>query len=349
MRRSSSSIRAGWLILVLAGLLGLAAQAAQAEAVDDGASLMSQDQRAQIAEHHGYLLQDYDIDYRVVTAEDVGDISHFAVLRFAELGVGEASATGRGLLLVIDPAQDRVRLEVGYVLEGVFPDAFIAYVEHRQMVPFFPADRVADGILAATELVVTRAQRAAANAGFDGEVWMAGSGGGGATADADIGQGWTNAANDANAGESSEASATAAGPSPEITLGRYLSAMESRNGDPGLALYTAETRGMLRNWVMTPAQMTNVARTYRNCAAERARTDPTEHLAVIRYPVSQRQCAPWFFRRGETGWALDLTMMQIAIRFGRSNAWRFDLAASHPYGFAFADWGFDRNGFPLED
>ena len=97
MRRSSSSIRAGWLILVLAGLLGLAAQAAQAEAVDDGASLMSQDQRAQIAEHHGYLLQDYDIDYRVVTAEDVGDISHFAVLRFAELGVGEASATGRGL------------------------------------------------------------------------------------------------------------------------------------------------------------------------------------------------------------------------------------------------------------
>ena len=349
MRRSSSSIRAGWLILVLVSLFGSAAQAAAGGSVSDGAALMSQDQRARIAEHHGYLLQDYDIDYRVVTAEDVGDISHFAVLRFAELGVGEASATGQGLLLVIDPAQDRVRLEVGYVLEGVFPDAFVAYVEQRQMVPFFRADRVADGILAATELVVTRAQRAAANAGFDGEVWMAGSGGGGATADAGIGQGWTNAANYANAGESPEASATAAGAAPEITLGRYLSAMESRNGDPGLALYTAETRGMLRNWVMTPAQMTNVARTYRNCTAERARTDPTENLAVIRYPASQRQCAPWFFRRGESGWALDLTMMQSAIRFGRSNAWRFDLAADHPYGFAFADWRFDGNGFPIGD
>lgn len=346
MRRSSSSIRAGGLILVLVSLFGPAAQTLADESVSDGAALMSQDQRDRIAEHHGYLLQDYDIDYRIVTAEDVGDISHFAVLRFAELGVGEASATGRGLLLVIDPAQDRVRLEVGYVLEGVFPDAFVAYVEHRQMVPFFRADRVADGILAATELVVTRAQRAAANAGFDGEAWMAGSGGGGATADADIGQGWTN---EGNVGGSAKASATAAGPSPEITLGRYLSAMESRNGDPGLALYTAETRGMLRNWVMTPAQMTNVARTYRNCTAERARTDPTENLAVIRYPASQRQCAPWFFRRGESGWALDLTMMQSAIRFGRSNAWRFDLAADHPYGFAFADWRFDGNGFPIGD
>ncbi len=352
MRRSSSSIETGVLIAVLASLIGPAAQVVQSaadESVSDGAALMSHDQRARIAAHHGYLLQDYDIDYRVVTAKDVGDISHFAVVRFAELGVGEASSTGRGLLLVIDPAQDRVRLEVGYALEGVFPDAFVAYVEHRQMVPFFRANRVADGILAATELIVSRAQKAAANAGFEGEAWMAGSGGGGATTDAGIGQGWTYEANDANVGGTPEASATAAGPSPAVTLGRYLSAMAARNGDPGLALYTAETRGMLRSWVMTPAQMTNVARTYRSCTPERARTDDSGDLAVIRYPISQRQCPPWFFRRGESGWALDLTMMQSAIRFGRSNAWRFDLAASHSYEFAFADWRFDRNGFPVED
>ena len=213
------------------------------------------------------------------------------------------------------------------------------------MVPFFRADRVADGILAATELIVTRAQRAAANAGFEGEAWMAGSGGAGATAAAGIGQGWTNEP----AGGDGAASAVVAGPTPEITLARYLSAMEARNSNPGLALYTAETQVMLRDWVMTPAQMTNVARTYRSCTPERARRDPSGELAVIRYPAAQRQCAPWFFRRSPSGWALDLTMMQTAIRFGRSNAWRFDTAASHPYGFAFADWRFDGNGFPLED
>lgn len=349
MRRSSRSIRAGMLFAVLVAPIGpstAAAGALASESVRDGAALMSQDQSAEIAEHHGYLLQDYDIDYRVLTAADVGDISHFAVRQFADLGVGEASATGRGLLLVIDPVQDRVRLEVGYALEGVYPDAFIAYVEHRQMVPFFRAERVADGILAATELIVTRAQRAAANAGFEGEAWMAGSGGGGATADADIGQGWTN---EANAGGSAGAAVTAAGPTPEVTLGRYLSAMEARNVDSGLAFYTPETQSMLQNWVMTPAQMTNVARTYRSCTPEGVRIGASGGLAVIRYPASQRQCAPWFFRRSASGWTLDLTMMQKAIRFGRSNAWRFDMSASHPYGFAFADWRFDRNGFPLVD
>ena len=356
MRRSSRSIRplaAGLVGLVALSVLGALAIwmgkdafAPKGESVSDGAALMSVDQRDEIAAHHGYLLLDYDIDYRVVTAEGVGDISRFAAARFADMGVGAASATGRGLLLVIAPAQDRVRLEVGYALEGVFPDAFVAYVEQRQMVPFFRADRVADGILAATELIVTRTQRAAANAGFEGEAWMAGSGGGGATAQAAIGQGWVN---EGRAGGSSGAAATAAGRSPEETLGRYLEAMAARNGDPGLALYTAETQRMLRNWVMTPAQMTNVARAYRNCTPEPARSGPSGDLAVIRYPVSQRQCAPWFFRRGAGGWALDLTMMQSAIRFGRSNAWHFDLAASHPYGFAFADWAFDANGFPVAD
>jgi uncharacterized protein len=175
---------------------------------------------------------------------------------------------------------------------------------------------------------------------------MAGSGGGGATARAAIGQGWTN---DGGADGSSAGSKTAAGRSPEETLQRYLAAMAARNGDPGLPLYTDATQGLLRNWVMTPAQMSNVARTYRGCTSEPARKDASGDLAVIRYPAAQRQCAPWFFRRGARGWALDLTMMQKAIRFGRSNAWRFDPAADHPYRFAFADWRFDGNGFPLED
>jgi uncharacterized protein len=373
-RRLAAALGLGLALAAAAGLAVWAAwplwaawadRAAGGAAVDDGAALMSREQRARIAEYHGYLLQDHDIDYRLATAEGVGDIARFAVTRFAAAGVGAASATGRGLLLVIDPAQDRVRLEVGYALEGVFPDAFVAYVEQRQMVPFFRAGRVADGILAATELIVSRAQRAAANAGFAGEAWFAGSGGGGATAQAALGQGWTNptapgattdaATTDAATADAATAdaatadAATAAGRSPEETLARYLDAMAARNADPGLALYTADTRAMLRDWVVTPAQMTNVARTYRQCTPERTRTDETGRLAVIRYPARQRACAPWFFRRAEGGWALDLTMMQKAIRFGRTNAWHFDPAADHPYRFAFADWRFDANGFPRAD
>jgi uncharacterized protein len=338
------SISISLAAILLAGLAGywlLAGKAGPALVVDD-AGLMSDAQRIRLAEYHAYLLDDHGIDYRVVTTPEAGDINVFAVERFEALGVGSRSEGARGLLLVIDPDRNQVRLEVGYALEGVFPDAFIGYVEQRQMVPFFQAGRVADGILAATELIVTRAQRAAANAGFEGEAWMAGSGGAGATSEARLGEGWQNPV--AEAGGAAEAGGT-----PEETLGRYLAAMAARDGSPGLGIYTPETRRMLQDWVMTPAQMTNVAKAYGNCQAEPARLGPAGRLAVIRYPAAERQCAPWFFRRVDGTWALDLTMMQTVIRFGRTNAWHFDLAATHPYDFAFEDWRFASKGFPIAE
>ena len=241
-------------------------------------------------------------------------------------------------MLVIDPAQNLVRLEVGYSLEGVYPDAFIAYIEHRQMVPFFRAGRVADGILATTELIITRAQRAQANAGFENEAWYAGSGGAGATTSARLGEGIEGPTGETGTDK-------AAGRTPAETLLAYFEAMEARNANPDLALYSPATRRMLKGWVMTSAQMDNVVRIYRRCQAE-----PTRHsggYAVIRYPIPQRACAPFFFELIGGAWALDLTMMQRAVRFGRSNAWRFDPGAEHPYAFAFEDWRFDRNGFPM--
>jgi len=50
--------------------------------------------------------------------------------------------------------------------------------------------------------------------------------------------------------------------------------------------------------------------------------------------------------RGRGHWRLDLTMMQSAIRFGCSNAWRFPDGPPADYAFAFNDWAFDGNGFP---
>jgi uncharacterized protein len=319
--------------------------------VEDNAALMDEGQRDFLAQYHDYLLVDHDIDYRVVTVEEAGDVNGYAVERFEELAATSRSETGRGLLLVVDPTQDLVRLEVSYALEGVFPDAFVAYVEHRQMVPFFRHSRVADGILASTELIVTRAQRAAVNAGFEGEIWTSRSGGAGATVSARLGAGpETRPETDPETGPETE-SATAPAPyspgrTPAETLQSYFAAMSARNGDPNLAIYTPETRRMLQGWLMTPAQMDNVLKTYRRCRAEPVRFGPGATRAVIRYPISQRDCSPWFFRKLDGGWALDLTMMQGAIRFGRSNAWRFDLGVEHPYRFAFSDWRFDRHGFP---
>ncbi len=306
--------------------------------VRDTAELMTEEQRTRVAAYHAYLLLDHDIDYRVQTTNDSADINTLAVRLFDELRVAEESASGRGLLLLIDPRQDLVRLEVGQSLEGVFPDAFIAYVQHRQMVPFFRTGRVADGILATTELIVTRVQNAKANAGYENESWAAGTAGGGATTKAKLAAGSDESYRSGGA--------VAAQASPEATLAEYFRSMRTRNANPNSGIYTVQTRKMLQNWLVTPAQMDNVIRTYRQCAAEPVRYDRSGSYAVIRYPVKDRQCSPWFFEFEDGRWRLDLTMMQKAIRFGRSNAWRFEQSVQHPYLFAFKDWTLDAHGFP---
>ena len=106
---------------------------------------------------------------------------------------------------------------------------------------------------------------------------------------------------------------------------------------------------MLNNWGTTETQMANLVSTFRRCHAEEARIDSGRRFAVIRYPIDQRQCSPWFFEFIDGAWALDLTMMQRAIRFGHNNAWRFDRDTDHPYQFAFEDWTFDSQGFPASN
>lgn len=130
------------------------------EFINDKAEILTAEQENFISNYHKTLLNDYDIDYRVLTARKTGDISYFTNQQFQSANVGKYSSGGRGLLLVIDAEQNLVRLEVSAALEGVFTDAFVAYIQQRQMVHFFRTNRIADGIAATTELIFTRAQEA---------------------------------------------------------------------------------------------------------------------------------------------------------------------------------------------
>jgi uncharacterized protein len=338
-------LQLGCLALAIAGTLPLTATLrhalapAPALSVVDSAALLSESERRSIASYHDRLLADHDIDYRVVTARTGGDADRAGHEAFAALGVGERGGSGRGLLLLIDPSADRVRLEVGAGLEGVFTDAFVAYLEQRQMVPFFRDDRVADGILATTELIVARAQKVAAGEAFDPTA-AAGFSLGGASTAARIGAGrdrtWAR-----------DHSQVAPAATPEATVAAYLAAMAARNGRPDLAVYSEDSREMLGSWTMTPAQMDSVVRTYRACRDGEVRYSGSGDLAVIRYAPAARRCSPWFLRRERGGWTLDLVATQRVIRFNHRNQWRMPDPDGHPYAFAFAEWRFDRQGFPV--
>lgn len=317
------------------------AEKSSATWVEDRAHLLSAMQRADIAQYHTALLDEHEIDYRVLTLDEGGDINLNAHRYFDAAEVGALSTSGRGLLLVIDTELDRVRLEVSTSLEGVYTDAFVAYVQNRQMVPFFQRSRVADGILATTELIVSRAQEAEAGRAFAPPM-PAASMGGGATAVANIGAGAATAPAARPMPDSPAIDMDAAAPLEVVEL--YLRAMAERDARPDLPIYSAETVLMLKGWVVTAAQMDGIARTYRSCTVDAVRVEGER--AAVRYRVEQRTCAPYFLRRENGGWRLDLTMMSSAIRFNHNNCWRFQTPISHAYEFAFADWRFDRNGFP---
>ncbi len=308
-----------------------------AHLVLDSEGLLTSRERESLATYHRLLRTDHDVDYRVVVEGGAGDIDRYANDRYRDLHVGSLSAAGRGLLLVVDPMDDVVRLEVGGRLEDVFTDAFIAYVQHDQMVPFFRERRVADGILATTELLI--AQLAAhSNPGQALGAADSFAAGGGASNAAELGAG-------RNESER-RGPDVAAGATPAAAVAAYLDAMAARNANPRLGLYSERSRELLAGMPITPAQMDNVAREGRRCTWQPAFIGANDR-AVVRAPPSERACAPYLLVLEDAQWRLDLVSVYESIRFGRGNAWHFHEGPPAPYAFAFADWSFDADGFPV--
>jgi uncharacterized protein len=308
--------------------------------VEDDAGLIDPGQAKQLTTYCKAILDAYDIDLRIVTVAGGEDVNLFAVRKFEAMKVGSHSNTGRGVLFVVNPASDQVRLEVGRNLEGVYTDAFVKYVEERQMVPFFQADRVTDGILATIELISGRAKEAVEGNAFDPArvTRFEKSTGAGAVSPAQVGAGYR------RPGRADEADVVVSG-GPLAVVDAYHRAMETGNARPDLDIYTAATRTMMARWVVTPAQMRNMVRAYDSCSIreEKIRGDH----AVVRYGVRQRQCSPYFLQRGQDGvWRLDLTQMSNTIRFNHRNEWHFSENIPSGYSFAFDDWRFDQHGFP---
>ena len=312
--------------------------------VIDESGSMAPEQQSFVARYHEVLLRDFDIDYRVLVTPtiqkgmDKANINLHAVRQFKALNVGAYSRTGRGLLLLIDTQNNIVRLEIGGALEGIYTDAFVAYVQQRQMVHFFRTGRIADGILATTELIYERARKAAARQEFDPREAASFSAGGGASTHAQIGAGKQN--------QIAAVRQNFNGNTPKEVVMDYMKAMQQRNNNPELSIYSAATKVMLKGWTVTPAQMDNVVSTFRSCHIEKVVIDQTNQYAVVRYSVKQRTCSPYFLIREQGAWKLDLTMMQKAIRFNHRNQWRFVKEINHPYRYAFTDWRLDRHGFP---
>ncbi len=289
----------------------------------------------------GALLDETDVE--MVVASEPGlrgeSVDAFVNRQFQEWQVGGRSAGGRGLLLLFAVPEREVRLEVGYALEGIFTDAFVSYVEHEQMAPYFADGRIGEGIEATTELVAGRAFERIVGAdptAGDGRVGGFRSGGAGVRTAVEIGGGRKAEAADAPTRER-----FAAQPTPEAAWARFLELNRRRLKDPDLGIYDAAARRIMGGTV-TNAGQDHIARLYRGKRYEVRRLG--ERAAIVFPDDPDYRLAPWFFHRGAAGWQIDGSMYPDVIGYNHRNQWHFK-RLDHPYMFAFEDYDFDSHGF----
>lgn len=338
-------MRLRWLLALLLTALSLAgcpADSGPGAFLDDRAGVLGPLERQRLTGQHDQLLRDLDIHLRVIILDrPVPDLTALAVELFDRAGRANFAADTRGVLLLVDPAGGRVRMEIGYDLEGTFPDAFIGYIQERQMKPFFAAGRIGDGVAATVELLVRQAFGT-----LDSDRYRLrrapplphGSGGARAGSEAPVGRGRPAAP------AVSDPAAFAPRATPLASLVLYRQVLSRHIKDPDLLLYTPETRRFFHHWVVTDAQQDNELRALDQAWA-RARVIINGSLAVIRFPIADRRNPPYFLRRSHSGWQLDLAAQNRLILFNHRNQWHFR-NLDHGYMFGFRDWHFDAHGFP---
>ncbi|MBU1453349.1 MAG: TPM domain-containing protein [Proteobacteria bacterium] len=337
------------LFLLLLFLTGCSnSDSKRTQTVIDRAGILSQQEQNSLQHYHTALLQDHDIDFRLILEDSNADREAFnlrANSLMEELATTTLSRQGRIILLLIDSGSDLTRLEISGDLEGIYTDAFSGYIQQQHMVYFFQEQRIQDGVLAASEMIYERARDASLGKGFQTPPLIALSTGGGATAEAGIGKPTTTPPSPPSS-PILPSEKIHPGEDPRETLLAYQAAMAAGNKDPELEIFSDATRTMLREWTVTPVQMRNAAKGIQRCSAYPSQIfyNHEERLAVIRYPVQERQCHPWFFTEEGGKWRLDLKTMQQAIGFNQKNQYHF--REDHSYSFAFTDLRFDRNGYP---
>ena len=167
------------LVAISVGVVALLKGAARAPAfpprpapgrfVVDEARLINQTSLARLNDLLGAVLRDTDIAFMVVSVDTLGDrsIQAFSNALLERWKIGSQTKANRGVLFVLSKNDKQVRFEVAYGLESIFSDAFVSYVEHRQMLPYFASNYIGEGIEATIELIAGRAFEKVLNRSYD--------------------------------------------------------------------------------------------------------------------------------------------------------------------------------------
>lgn len=87
----------------------------------------------------------------LVTMPDIGgaDYTDYANRLYESWGIGK-KGEDRGVLIFVTIKERKMRIEVGYGLEGILPDGLAGEIRDRYMTPYLREDQYGDGLLNGT-------------------------------------------------------------------------------------------------------------------------------------------------------------------------------------------------------
>jgi hypothetical protein len=224
---------------------------------------------------------------------------------------GALPADGRGIAFHYDRAQERLRVDLGYALEPLIPDARAGDWIDATLRPLFEAGRPATALLLATRMLHHELRESQLRAPLEPAALPQGSGGAGA-------EGAVRLADEIGLPEWPSPDARAL-PGPGASAGQayesYLCWLERRRFEPDAALFTPATREFLASWPMTPGYLEHI----REREAGQAHAVLERGDRAILYFTGDPLLAPHFFVRTAQGWQMDLaaeTELVIGIAGG---------------------------------
>lgn len=153
-------------LLFLVALLLAAPAAAQTfppltGRVVDQASLLSPDQEAQLTERLAVLEQASSRQLVVATIASLEDypIEDYGYRLGRHWKIGQEGANN-GLILLVAPNERKVRIEVGYGLEGIMTDALSSRIINNDILPRFREGDYSGGIGAGANAIIEQLQAA---------------------------------------------------------------------------------------------------------------------------------------------------------------------------------------------
>ncbi len=155
-RLPTTSLAAGLVLLFVCGLAWALDFPALSGRVVDEADVISPVVRQSIETKSKELEDKSGIQLVVATVKSLqgSDIETFANQLFRAWKLGEAKKNN-GVLLLVAPTEHKVRIEVGYGLEGTLTDALAQVIIAGTMVPRFKTNDYSDGIARGVDGIVT--------------------------------------------------------------------------------------------------------------------------------------------------------------------------------------------------